>query len=427
MRQAEGFGSIVMKSTTVQHIVIVGGGFAGLWSALGAVRKRGELGLNASHAKITLINRNNSHTIRVRLYESDLSDVCVPLDHVLGLADIGLVTGEVTEVDPEHQFITVESNQTTHRISYDRLVLAAGSKLYRPKSVEGLEYSFDVDTFSEAQRLHEHLASLSGKPRTVGTATVLVVGAGLTGLEVACEMPRRLRSILQDDNASRVRVIIVDHASRIGSDMGEEAGRVIEEALRDLGIESRVGVVVSKVDPNGVTLSTGEKISAETVIWTAGMRASELTEKLPVPRDSLGRVGVDEFLRVKNLSNVFAAGDIAKLFVDGSHASVMSCQHARPMGRFAGHNVVADLFNKPMLPLTIPDYVTILDLGEWGALYTSGWERTVIASGKMVKLTKQEINHRRIYPPVTSLEAILEAAAPVVQNPPALDLEGSCS
>jgi len=89
------------------------------------------------------------------------------------------------------------------------------------------------------------------------------------------------------------------------------------------------------------------------------------------------------------------------------------------MGRFAGHNVVADLFSLPMLPLQIDSYVTVLDLGAWGALHTVGWDRRLYTSGAPAKVTKQVINQQRIYPPRNGARAdILAAAAPTVQKPP---------
>ena len=99
--------------------------------------------------------------------------------------------------------------------------------------------------------------------------------------------------------------------------------------------------------------------------------------------------------------------------------SVMSCQHGRPMGRFAGYNVASDLLNQPMQPLRIDKYVTILDLGDWGALYTEGWDRKVVTTGEAAKKTKRLINRERIYPPLNKDRgAILAAAAPIVQAPP---------
>jgi NADH dehydrogenase len=89
------------------------------------------------------------------------------------------------------------------------------------------------------------------------------------------------------------------------------------------------------------------------------------------------------------------------------------------MGRFAGYNVVCDLVAKPMLPLRIDWYTTILDLGSWGAVYTEGWDRRVVATGAAAKRTKQLINCERIYPPRSGdRRQILDAAAPIVQKPP---------
>jgi NADH dehydrogenase len=201
--------------------------------------------------------------------------------------------------------------------------------------------------------------------------------------------------------------------------MGDSARPVIEDALAALGIETRLGVSVAAIDAVGVTLDAGERIDAATVVWCAGMRAHPLGEALGAPRDRFGRVAVDEFLRVVGVPDVFAAGDVAALRLDREHDSVMSCQHGRPMGRFAGHNVVCDLFGAAMLPLAIDWYVTVLDLGPSGAVYTEGWDRRVVATGAAAKATKQTINCVRIYPPTNrDRRAILDAAAPLVQRPP---------
>jgi NADH dehydrogenase FAD-containing subunit len=101
---------------------------------------------------------------------------------------------------------------------------------------------------------------------------------------------------------------------------------------------------------------------------------------------------------LRNAISEAAAGDSAWAQMDDKHVSVMSGQHGRPMGRFAGHNVVCDLLGEPMLPLRIEWYVTVLDLGPWGAVYTQGWDRNVASVGEAAKRTKQTINCQRIYP-----------------------------
>jgi len=244
----------------------------------------------------------------------------------------------------------------------------------------------------------------------------VVVGAGFTGIEVAAEMPDRL--VRAGINGNR-RIILLDPNPAVGATIGTQARPVIETALSSLEVETRLGVRVAAVEASGVRLSSGEFIQAQTVIWCAGMRASRLAASFPCARDRLGRLLVDPFMRLADVSGVFAAGDVASSVVDGLHPTVMSCQFARPMGRFAGHNVVADLVGQPMLPLRIDWYVTVLDLGDWGALYTEGWDREVRTSGQAAKATKQTINRKRIYPPLTgSKDDLFAAAAPTVQAPP---------
>lgn len=205
----------------------------------------------------------------------------------------------------------------------------------------------------------------------------------------------------------------------VGATFGAHGRPVINEALSALGVETRLNVRVGAVGADSITLSSGEIIPAATVVWCGGMHASPLAAMLPARRDALGRLAVDHCMRVEGLPGVFAAGDVASCLIDGEHPTVMSCQFARPMGRFAGHNVVADLFGEKLLPLNIDWYVTVLDLGAWGALYTTGWDREVHTTGAAAKLTKQTINQQRIYPPRNGdRAALLAAAAPTIQTAP---------
>jgi NADH dehydrogenase len=402
-----------------QRIVVLGGGFAGLWSAVGAARKLDELGVGPDEVEVTLVNRDAYHNIRVRNYEADLTPARVPLDDVLQPIGVQRITGSVCGIDLARRVVSVRGADV-QAVAYDRLVFALGSQLARSHVAGLTESGFDVDTFEGAQRLALHLNSLADRADDPGRFTAVIVGAGLTGIETAAELPGRLREIAaRCGSRASVRVILADHNPQVGSDMGDSARPVIETALQALGIETRLGIEVAAVTADGLQLKSGETIAAATVVWCAGMRASPLTEQFPVERDRWGRLPVDEFLRVQGVPYVFAAGDSARLQVDAGHASVMSCQHSRPMGRYAGHNVVGDLLGLPMLPLSIDWYVTVLDLGPWGALYTEGWDRHVAAQGDAAKKTKQVINTERIYPPRTRNRAeILRAAAPVVQAPP---------
>jgi NADH dehydrogenase len=402
----------VVKVFGMQRILVLGAGFAGLWSAIGAARALDERGIGPDRVEVTVVNATPWHCIRVRNYEADLSSTRVALGDVLEPIGVRLVVAEVAGLNVADRTVTCVADGKSFELGYDRLVFALGSRLVRPP-IPGLrEHAFDVDTYDAAMHLGAHLARLGGEPRSVAWDTVLVVGGGLTGIEVASEMPARLNSVS--------RVILADRSERIGSDMGEGACLVIAEALAALGVETRPGVSISGIDANGATLATGERIDTRTVIWCAGMQASPLTGLFPVARDRFGRLPVMPSLKIDGLAAEFAAGDVAWFAVDGTHACVMSCQHGRPMGRFAGHNVVCDLLGEPMLPLAIDWYTTILDLGPWGAVYTEGWDRRVVAQQAIAKRTKETINRQRIYPPLSrDRREILAAAAPIVQAPPA--------
>jgi len=398
----------------MSEVLVLGSGFAGLWAALGAARRLEELGAADGDVKVTVLSSQPYHDIRVRNYEADLTPCRIPLRDVLEPAGVGHITADVTAIDPASR--TVTSSVGSH--AYDRLVIALGSRVVKP-DIPGLgEFEFDVDTYDGAVTMQRHLAALARGPHTQAAATAVVVGAGLTGLETACELPARLAALFGDITP---RVLLVDHNPHVGSDMGTSARPVIEAALNDNGVASRLGVSVTAVDESGVTLSTGETLAASTVVWCAGMRANPLTADLGVARDRLGRVQVDDYLRVNGVEDVFAAGDVAAAMMDDTHVSVMSCQHGRPMGRFAGYNVVSDLLGEPMLQLRIPWYVTVLDLGPAGAVYTEGWDRLVAASGAEAKATKREINGKRIYPPLNgNRDDILAAAVPMLQSRPSL-------
>jgi NADH dehydrogenase len=409
----------------MQRILVLGAGFAGLWSVVGAARRLRELGIGPSDIQIVVVNRTAWHSIRVRNYEPDLSETRIPLAQVLGPIGVTHIEGEVTDIDVSQRRVAFSTSGGAASLPYDRLVFALGSCLVRPPIPGLAEYAFDVDTYEAAARLNHHIAMLPFRKASAGQYNVLVVGGGLTGIEVATEMFGKLRAVMADgsvcEHKHSARVILADRQPWIGSDMGESSRLLIAEALGTLGIDTRVGVSVTSIDEDGATLTTGERVPAATVVWCAGMQAHPLTACFPVERDRLGRLPVGSYLKIRTLAAEFAAGDGSWLPIDGIHSSVMSCQHGRPMGRFAGHNVVCDLLGQPMLPLSIDWYVTCLDLGPWGAVYTEGWDRSVVSKGAAAKSIKETINRERIYPPRSGKrQEILDASAPIVQKPPSL-------
>jgi len=195
--------------------------------------------------------------------------------------------------------------------------------------------------------------------------------------------------------------------------LGDEAAVVIREALSELGVEGKAGLRVTALDASGVTLSNGERIETETVIWTAGMRANSLTSQIVGEKDNLGRILGDVYLHAPETKNIFVTGDTVKVPTDNlGNFNVMSCQHAMSLGRVAGYNAAAELVDLPLHAYSQPKYVTCVDLGPWGALYTEGWDRKVQFVRHEAKKIKQEINTVWIYPPVADREAVFAIANP---------------
>lgn len=395
-----------------QRILIIGAGFAGMWSALSAVRLLDQTG--REDIEIALIAPKQELHMRPRLYEPNPAAMITPLDDIFQKTGVTFIPGQVDDIDVVDQkasFTGTGAEQKRQTISYNRLILAAGSQIDR-SSIPGLDtYTFNIDQVADAAKLEAHLHSLVNQPESTKRNTVVIAGAGFTGIEIAAEMPARLRSILGEN--TDIKIILVERAADIGPDLGPGPRPVIIEALTELGVTWKLGSGVAAVNANGVTLENGETIEADTVIWTTGMRASALTEKIPAERDHFGRLHVDHNLKVKGLDTVFATGDCAHAATDdeGNYA-MLSCQHAMGSGRSAGHNATADLIGADLIPYRQPKYVTCLNLGPWGAVYTEGWDRQVKMSGAEAKALKIKINSELIYPPTGDRETLLAAADP---------------
>ena len=393
------------------RLVIIGAGFAGMYAALSAARLREIQGVTPDAFEIALVAPEPTLVVRPRLYEPKPETLTAPLLDVLKAIDVTYVQGSAETIDTKSRTVQIANKGARKSLSYDRLIVATGSRLFRP-NIPGLaEHGFSVDSLDDAVALDKHLHGLASRPAINGRDTVVVAGGGFTGIEAATEMPARLREIFGKD--TRTRVIIVERNSAIAPDMGATPRPVIEDALQKLGVETRLGAGVASLDASGVTLSSGEHIETETVIWAAGIRAAPLTAQIPAERDNFGRLLVDRDLRVPGVAGVFATGDAARAACDdeGNYA-LMSCQHATRMGAFAGNNAAAELLGVPTKPYHQVPYVTCLDLGEAGALFTRGWERKVEMVGDVAKRTKHEINTVWIYPPKAERDAALASADP---------------
>jgi NADH dehydrogenase len=395
-----------------QHIVIVGAGFAGMWAALSATRLLAAHG--RSNVTVSVLAPQAELRIRPRFYEPNAHQLTAPIGELFKAVGVDFIKGTAQHIDVQQKRIEyVDTLGERQQCAYDKLILASGSGLALPNTPGVAEHAFNVDQIEEAIRLEEHLKSLADRPASRARNTVVVAGGGFTGIETATEMPARLRAAL-GDNAD-IEVIIVDRGDTVGASLGAEIAESIALACTELGVKWRLKSSVVSVDAIGVTLADGQRIDSHTVIWTTGVRASTLTEQIPGERDSLGRLHVDGHLQVIGQPDIFATGDVAHAATDhlGNHA-LMTCQHAIMLGRFAGHNIAAQILGVAPTPYSQPKYVTCLDLGAWGAVYTEGWDRQVKLTGQEAKSLKHQINTVWIYPPAANRDAAWAAADPLI-------------
>ncbi|MGE4061645.1 MAG: NAD(P)/FAD-dependent oxidoreductase [Sphingomonadales bacterium] len=410
---AGAYGKATDGDRTMRYqIIIIGAGFAGMYAALSSARLRDTQGVPAEDMRIALVSPEPTLVVRPRLYEPHPETLTAPLGAVLKAIDVDYLQGRATGVDTAARTVEViqpDGRPRTH--AYDRLVITTGSELFRP-DIPGLsDHAHSIDTLHDAIAFDRHLGSLAGQAPSDIRDTAVVVGGGFTGIEVATELPARMRAVLGPNAA--VRVVIVERNPAVAPDMGPGPRPIIAKALAELAIETRLGVGVTSLDKDGVTLSDKSRIASATVVWAAGMRAAPLTALIPAERDNFGRLVVDRHLRVPGVAGVFAAGDAAKAVCDNDgNLALMSCQHATRLGAFAGNNAAAELLGLPPMTYHQEAYVTCLDLGAAGAVFTRGWGRNVEMVGAEAKQTKREINTVWIYPPPADRAVALASADP---------------
>lgn len=389
----------------MKDILIIGGGFAGVWAAASAARLRQQ---NNGQFSIALACPGQDLVMRPRLYEAEPQNMAVPLARILEPIGVEKIDAHITEIDQNGKMVTtLDAEGCTTRIGYRKLVLAAGSQIQRP-ALSGADLLHDVDTLDGAVALDRHIHQLS---RGAGRFTAVVVGAGFTGLEIATELIDRLRVIADRlDARADVCVVLVDTAPVVGPELGDGPRPAIVSALQQLGVELKLGTKVASISAGTVAFDDGTRVEAQTVVWTAGVFASPLTRGIAADRDRIGRVYVDDFLKIASDPSIYVAGDSAIARAEDGHDVLPSCQHAIPMGKYAGYNVAASLLGLGLVPFKTSPYATCLDLGSAGAVLTTGWDRVIDKTGEEAKAHKRRTNRQRIYPPLDQADDILRAA-----------------
>jgi len=393
-----------------KQILIIGAGFAGMWAALSAARLADK---NQQDIDITVIAPQPELRVRPRFYESAVQTLVAPLQPLFDVTGVTFLRGTVEKILPASKEVSWKDTHGETRLHrYDRLVLASGSQVNRSMVAGAAEHAFDLDQLESAAVLEQHLQDLAKQPESEARNTVVVCGGGFTGIEMALELPGRLRDILGAD--AKTRVVVVERGAQPGARWSQELRDVIAEASTELNVEWMVNSEVESVNASGVTLKDGQTIASQTVIWTVGVQANGLTAQIDAPRDRQGRLHVNANLQVVGHEDIYATGDVAYAATDdkGNHA-LMTCQHAILLGKFAGNNVAASLLNVEPLPYRQEMYVTCLDLGAWGAVYTEGWDQQVKLTRADAKKLKMSIVSELIYPPKADKAVAFEIADPL--------------
>jgi NADH dehydrogenase len=311
------------------RVVVVGGGFGGLFATKA---------LGWSPVDITLVDREPHHLFQPMLYQLATGiisegEIAPPLRHVLrNQENAAVLLAEVTGFDLFAKVVkAVRPDGTSIELPFDSLIVAAGGGVSYFGHDELAEHAPGMKTLDDALRLRRQLlqslemAELTDDPqRRAGWLTMVIVGAGPTGVEIAGQIRalvvRSLGTSFRRLDPTQVRVLLLDAGKEPLATFGDRLSHIAARELADLGVELRMGVRVTEADAEGVFIETPagrERIESRTVIWAAGVQASPLAGLLAKASgascDRAGRIAVQPDCTLPDHPNVFAIGDMVSL------------------------------------------------------------------------------------------------------------------
>ncbi|KAF4410785.1 MULTISPECIES: NAD(P)/FAD-dependent oxidoreductase [Streptomyces] len=355
------------------RIVIVGAGFAGYQTARTLSR------IAKGAAEIVLVNPHD-YFLYVPLLPEVATGTLEPRRISVSLTGtlpgVRLVLGQAEHVDLDGRRIGLTDPEGNHReLSYDRLVLAAGS-VNKLLPIPGVtEHAHGFRGMPEALYLRDHmtrqieLADASDDPaEREARCTFVVVGAGYTGSEVAAHGKLFTDALARKHGSLRDREpprwLLLDVAPRVLPGLPEHMARTTERVLTDRGVDVRMGTSVDEATKEGVHLTSGDFVATRSLIWCVGVRPDPLVGDLGLPVDK-GRLCVDEYLNVPGHPEVFACGDAAAV-PDLNHpgeVTPMTAQHAWRQGKTAARNIAASYGRGERAPYRHRDLGFVVDLG----------------------------------------------------------------
>ncbi len=361
------------------HIVIVGAGFAGLACAKA---------LGSTPARVTVIDRANYHLFVPLLYQvatAALSpaDIARPIRRILGrYRNIDVVLGDVTAIDTSARMLTSSAGPIG---PYDKLVVATGSRYSYFGHSEWMAHAKGPRSLEDARFIRtklltafERADSTTDQAERDRLMTIIVVGGGPTGVEMAGSVAELARHALARDfrhiDPRQARILLVEAGPRLLSSFPQSLAKYAERALRKLGVTVMLGQPVENIGADGAMVG-GKMISAGTVIWGAGIEAAPGVKMLGVPLDRAGRVAVGPDLSVPGLPGVYVLGDSAVALDEDGKPLPALAQVAAQQGEYLGHHLAAQARGRPLgkpfrfrnrgNTAIVGRHAAVFDFGKW--------------------------------------------------------------
>jgi len=370
----------VNATVSIKHVVIVGGGFAGLACA----RKLAK----SNEVRITLIDKNNYNQFQPLLYQLATAvlgtdDVATSLrESFLGQTNVAVKMCEVTAADPKTRTVTTRDGMTYQG---DFLVLAAGSQANFFGTAGARENAFPLYSVEEAQRLRSRILSVfedaDREPKLVeqGALNIVVVGGGPTGVEVAGAVADVVNHTMTreypDLAVQNARVYLIDHGHALLAAFPVDAHDYAARTLQRKGVQLKLGTGVKEVRPDRVLLSDGTSIPTRTVVWGGGLMASPLAADSGLPRGRGGRIEVGADLSVEGFPGVYVLGDFANIPSAEDDTLPQLGSVAQQSGVWTAKNILAEVAGKPRTPFHYHDKGIMAMIGRDAAVAAVGKKR----------------------------------------------------
>jgi NADH dehydrogenase len=354
------------------RVVVVGSGFGGLNAALH---------LSRLPVEVTVVDRDNYHGFWPLLYQVATAglgpeDIASPVRSVLaGRDNITVRIATVADVDLDGRRIRLEGHPD---LPYDYLVLAAGSSTSDFGLPGVAEHAFPLKTLPDAVRLRNHVlrtfeaADTDGPVPAAGALTTVLIGGGSTGVEMAGALAEliahNLASDYRDLDVSRARVVLVEMTDHLLPGYSPRSQQAAVDTLRAKGVELRFDTSLKEVTPDGVTFADGDHLEASTVVWTAGIRANPLAERVPGKKGKGGAIEVETDLSLPGHPEVFVIGDLAAATDRHGDPLPQVAQVAIQGAKHTARNIGRHLAGKPTRRFRYLDHGTMATIGRRSAV-----------------------------------------------------------